>query len=539
MKDMEKRTLLALVLSFLVLGFYPVILEKFYPQAKAPVAARQTAALQPAAPVVKPLLSHGEFADAKDVVLANRDLRVVLNPAGGAVREISFLNFVDHAKNAPIRFFSLKSPSRATTFVDLVDSPVDPKELSGDYVVTRQGHTLTAIRELSSGLRITKEYRFQEAGYGVDLGLSFENGSDKPLDFRYQLYAGSSLDPRHSIDNQYLEANFYSHVSDRAVLRHINETKPGKVVQSQDVVEWVAVKDRHFSVILKPKTEKTFTGLVEGLGQRHFGASLLSEKIILAPKTAVNHSFVLYAGPNEVAALLPFGLDPIVNFGKMDLIGKLLVGMLELLNRVFHNYGIAIIILTLLTNLLLFPLTRLSFMSMKRMQLVQPHMNKLKEQHKHNPERLNKETMELYKKHKVNPFGGCLPMLLQMPIFIALYVALSKSVILINSKLLWIKDLSLPDSVPLPFALPFLGAEIHVLPLLMVGAMVIQQKMTQVKVDGQDPNLEMQQKMMSAIMPVMFGFIFYSMPSGLVLYWLTNTVWMTLYQLSLKNTTLA
>ena len=177
-------------------------------------------------------------------------------------------------------------------------------------------------------------------------------------------------------------------------------------------------------------------------------------------------------------------------------------------------------------------------MSMKRMQLIQPQMNKLREHHKKNPEKLNKEMMELYKKHKVNPFGGCLPMVIQIPIFIALYVALSKSVILINSQFLWIKDLSSPDRVFLPITLPVLGNYIHLLPLLMCGAMVIQQRFTQIKMEGQDPAMEAQQKMMAVMMPIVFGFIFYQMPSGLVLYWLTNTMIMLTYQLRLKNMTL-
>ena len=129
-------------------------------------------------------------------------------------------------------------------------------------------------------------------------------------------------------------------------------------------------------------------------------------------------------------------------------------------------------------------------------------------------------------------------MLLQMPVFIALYVALSKSVILVNSQFLWVHDLSSPDSVYLPFVLPFLGNKIHVLPLIMMGAIVVQQKFTQIKMEGQDPAMEAQQKMMALMMPVVFGFIFYSMPSGLVIYWLTNTVLMTSYQLYLKRVTL-
>ena len=139
------------------------------------------------------------------------------------------------------------------------------------------------------------------------------------------------------------------------------------------------------------------------------------------------------------------------------------------------------------------------------MQLIQPQMTKLREHHKKNPEKLNKEMMELYKKHKVNPFGGCLPMVIQIPIFIALYVALSKSVILINSKFLWINDLSSPDRVPLPVNLPFLGNEIHALPLIMCVAMALQQKFTQIKMEGQDPAMEQQQKMMEDWMQQMPG----------------------------------
>jgi YidC/Oxa1 family membrane protein insertase len=275
---------------------------------------------------------------------------------------------------------------------------------------------------------------------------------------------------------------------------------------------------------------------VRGLNNRDFSAALVSETITLPPGGQAEHGFLLYVGPNALEELEPLGLGAIVNFGKLDGIGKLLVGGLEIFNKLLKNYGLAIIVLTGLINLLLFPLTRLSFQSMKRMQLIQPHMNKLREQHKKNPEKLNREMMELYKKHKVNPFGGCLPMILQMPVFMALYVALSKSVILIQSKFLWIEDLSSPDSVRLPFSVPFLGERIHVLPLVMVAAMVIQQKFTQIKMEGQDPAIESQQKMMMVFMPIIFGFVFYAMPSGLVLYWLTNTILMALYQLHLKKT---
>ena len=168
---------------------------------------------------------------------------------------------------------------------------------------------------------------------------------------------------------------------------------------------------------------------------------------------------------------------------------------------------------------------------MHQMKKIQPHIQKLKEIHKDNPQKLNKEMMELYKKYNVNPLGGCLPMLLQMPIFIALYQGLMKSIELKGESFLWIKDLAQPDAVPLPFSLPVIGSSINILPILMVIVMVLQQKITQgLTGSALSDEQASQQKMMMVIMPLMFGFIFYKMPSGLVLYWFTNTILMTIEQ---------
>ena len=158
---------------------------------------------------------------------------------------------------------------------------------------------------------------------------------------------------------------------------------------------------------------------------------------------------------------------------------------------------------------------------MRHLQELQPQMEEMRRQYKDNPQKLNKEMMELYRRHKVNPMGGCFPILLQMPIFLAFYQTLMRSVELKGATFLWIKDLSMPDAAfTLPTTLPLLGNSINLLPILMIGAMIMQQKLSQGKTAVQTD----QQKMMAAIMPVMFGFIFYSLPSGLVLYWLTNTV---------------
>ena len=198
-----------------------------------------------------------------------------------------------------------------------------------------------------------------------------------------------------------------------------------------------------------------------------------------------------------------------------------------------HNWGWAIIILSLVVYFLLFPLSLKQMRSMKEMQALQPKIEALRKELKDNPQRLNKEIMELYKEHKVNPLGGCLPLLLQMPIFFALYQALIRSVSLRGAHFLWIKDLSSPDQFfTLKFALPVLGNQINILPILMAIGMFVQQKISTVKATGEAAQ---QQKIMSIIMPVMFGVIFYHMPSGLVLYWFVNSALMLFYQLRMNR----
>jgi YidC/Oxa1 family membrane protein insertase len=170
---------------------------------------------------------------------------------------------------------------------------------------------------------------------------------------------------------------------------------------------------------------------------------------------------------------------------------------------------------------------------MKEMQILQPKIEALRKELKDNPQKLNKEIMELYKEHKVNPLGGCLPLLLQMPIFFALYQALIRSVALRGAHFLWIKDLSSPDKAfVLKNSIPFLGNQVNILPILMAIGMYVQQKISMAKTTG---DAAQQQKMMTIIMPVMFGVIFYQMPSGLVLYWFVNSLLMLSYQFRINR----
>jgi YidC/Oxa1 family membrane protein insertase len=240
--------------------------------------------------------------------------------------------------------------------------------------------------------------------------------------------------------------------------------------------------------------------------------------------------FTVYVGPKDVEILDATGyqLERVVDFGWFSFLAVPLLRLLKTFHGVTHNYGIDVIVLTILIKVLFIPLTNRSMKSMRDMQRLQPQMAKLREKYKDDREKLNKEMIELYRRHRVNPLGGCLPMLLQFPVFIGLYQALSQAIELRHAKFaFWVHDLSAHECYPWPgqgtihgcneFAL--FGLPIPILVLLMGGSMILQQYFS--PSSGMDPA---QQRMMMVLMPIMFTVMFINFPSGLVLYWLVNNV---------------
>lgn len=539
---MEKRALIAVLLCVVVFFGYAKVVEYFYPEYGKP----KTEAVQPAAGATASVPGSGAVSSAAPAVpmpagpsasvqpdqlvpFAAPGYEFVYSANQAAFTEVRFTSYPDNTGGS-YRF--LQSAS-GRTGVGAIDSIlVDSETVSGlNYTTAREGRT---IRSSADGgkIRVEKTWALSDAGFGQGLSVAVTNVSDAPIRVRYRLLTGSHPVTHNSIDEQYIEANWLT----AAKLQHIRRPGVGKPKTLNEPVVAASMKNRHFSSLFKPaQTAGTFSAHVEAYDKKDFGSYLVRSETVLQPGETLNDGFVWYAGPNRVEDMAPHGLDRIVNFGKMDFIAKILLGALHMLAGVVRNYGVAIILLTILTNVLMMPLTKTSFMSMRRMQLVQPEALKLRDKYKDNPTKLNEATMELYKKHKVNPMGGCLPMLLQMPIFMGLYVALSKAPELLGSTFLWAKDLASPDRIPLPFELPLIGNSIHLLPLIMVAAMVIQQKMSASSMASADPAMAQQQKILMTVMPIVFGFIFYQMPSGLVIYWLTNTLVMTGYQAFLKK----
>ncbi len=258
-----------------------------------------------------------------------------------------------------------------------------------------------------------------------------------------------------------------------------------------------------------------------------------SQGVVLSWKPPQDKPFKakIFIGPQEMKILKLYDLQDVINFGFFHGIGILILKILYFGFRIFKNWGIAIIFLSTLIYIILFPLTVKSTKSMRKMQELQPEIEELRRKFKDNPQKLNKEILELYRKYKINPLGGCLPLFLQIPIFFALYQVLIRAVEIKGAKFLWIKDLSLPDYlIKFPFSLPILGDGLHLLPLIMMGLMFLQQKLTTPKTQASE-----QQKLMSVVFPLLFGIIFYRFPSGLVLYWVCNSLFTFIYQLRLTK----
>jgi len=278
---------------------------------------------------------------------------------------------------------------------------------------------------------------------------------------------------------------------------------------------WAAVDNRYFLAALIPLKDSGFSNIAVSRASKKLPPSVSFSAAVPEKAESQVCSAMFYLGPkgHEHLKSLHLGLEETVDFGYFGFLGKIALDVLNYFHRATGNYGWAIIILTVILQIIVLPLTVKSFKASAAMKQLQPLVKELQEKFKADPKRLNVEMLNLYKVHKVNPLGGCLPMLLQLPIFWALFTTLRNAFELRGAHwIFWIKDLSAPDAL-----MSIAGVPLNVLPLIMGVGMFFQQKMMSVATDPA------QAKMMY-MMPVLFTFMFWNFPSGLVIYWLTNSL---------------
>ena len=373
--------------------------------------------------------------------------------------------------------------------------------------------TLVFQGQTPDGTLITKSLTFTGDVYPIQLEIAVKAAAGTAPIPEVLLSEASD----HTVPNH--DAPFEGFIA--LVDNKIKREKPAEAAKGQEFsgdVSWEGFGYTYFFFALVPDN-----GAQHQVSVRENGAALIAA---MSGRSPTEH-YTLFVGPKEIDILksLGKGMERSIDFGIFGFISMPFLYVLHFFHRFTGSYGIDIILLTILIKLLLAPLTHKSYVSMKQMQKLQPQMERLKERFKDDKEKLNKEIMELYRRNGVNPLGGCLPMVFQLPVFYGLYSALGTPIELRHAPFLWIKDLSQPDWKSLPFTIagwppsfwPHAPSGIPVLTILMGVSMFLQQWMTPT---AGDPN----QRKMMMFMPLLFTFMFVSFPAGLTVYWLVNNL---------------
>ena len=551
MDDNSKRTALALILSIMVIFFY---LETNKPQ-RVPnqqVAQQQQIVAQPTASesqlntnsfqaptnpdiereklvqTAKTYTDNGKTivkTDLVEIELSHRGARFLsykLNDFKATIDKDDLLDIVDKSDPIPPLGVYIGAYDDSQTNYSLVNASTgidyknDTFTLRGDQQLTLTFSGIIKNQNLNEDVKIEKSITFSNQNYYFSVSIKI----DKPIDNANIWLEWTSFEAEDS-GTRWNPKTFVllQQSGDRVTVPFQELNDSFKAYQTK----WAVLGDNYFVTAVVPTLQSGQNTMLSTKRQVNVGAVTFTR--LAGDKTFA--SFDLYAGPKEEVALQakPYGLEQSIDLGFFAIIGQPILIILELFYSIFHNYGLAIILLTLLVKTLLLPLTCKSFKSMRAMQEIKPEMDALRAKIK-DPNQLNQEFMALYKRKGVNPMGGGLPMLIQMPVFFGMYNALRVSFNLRHQPYaLWINDLAAPE------ALKLFGINIPIMILIMGAAMFIQQVTTP------SPGMSPEQKKMMYITPIIFTvmFLFWPFPSGLVLYMLVNNFISIVQQVSLRS----
>jgi YidC/Oxa1 family membrane protein insertase len=531
----QMRLLVALVLSFLVFMLWNVFFAQEPKQRPVPQLqqdARVEEKSQPTA--MPPKLDAAPAATLKaEPQRPSRSLTVEtpLYRAGLTEKGASINSFVlkDYrATAAPNSTLQNLLPDNGTIdgiFVGMsglptgLENAVFQANLNGDQLSLTDGsRELVFSYTAADGVQFEKAYKFSANSYVIGFEVRIVNRGDKPI--KDSLIVGLKNTMGAKKSSYVFEGP--AALVDRS-LQQIEMDDIAKKGNLSGNIRWISVESRYFMLGLIPLKEQAAAVRISSLPNHMVESRYIEPEQTIAPGAQDAYQYELYFGPKSLQYLKQAGhdLDKAIDFGTFDLLAKPCLWLLNYLYSVIPNYGVAIIILTVLTKVLLWPLGTKSYKSMSQMKKMQPLIQEIREKYKNDKKKMNEAVMGLHKTYGINPLGGCLPMVVQIPFFFALYRMLDQAIELRHAPFFgWITDLSAPDRLfDFGFSIPFMDPPygIPVLTLIMGATMLWQQKMT--PATG-DPT---QAKMMM-LMPVVFTFIFINFSSGLVLYWLVNNV---------------
>lgn len=528
---MELRLLLAVVLSFIVFVLWGAYISKQEPEylkITGQEKSRQDANTDfkdfPERPLKKeierpeeeppslPNLEIIRLSEIKDIFIETDLYEVVLTNEGASFRNLKLKKHLNKDKQ-PLDLItqiegSVKPPYLSTFDTRIMDvlnfSTYSSEANSSLLSETNPQKTVSFILEIPSGLKVKKDFTFYYDRYQIDLDVNITDPSGNLFNKKYYVNWGPGLRNENTTE-RYVFVGPVSYLNNE-VIKHDPDDIQREFVFSGNL-SWVCLQDKYFASALIPKNGID-TGRISKNPDEKMSVGL---QLINNSNSSIRGNITLFAGPKEEKFLESYNvhLEETIDFGwfgnKFSVLVKPLLKVLRYFYSFTHNYGVSIILITIIIKILFFPLTHKSFKSMKDMQKVQPYIKIIQERYKNDKAQLNKEMMKIYKEHKINPLGGCMPMLLQIPVFIALYNVLLVSIDLRGAPFIWwIQDLSEKD--------PY-----YITPVLMGITMFIQQKMTPTIGDP------MQAKIMM-FLPLIFTFMFLNFPVGLVIYWLVNNI---------------
>ena len=497
------------------------------------------------------------------IVLTNAHARYTFTSRGGGLERVDLLDYPEAISQ---RWKKTKVAGDATASLN-THAPVpvltvlgDPSLVgNGQFSLARTGNTVQARKVLPGGLVVLKQFEIS-SNYLVNTSVRLENTTGKPLALPAQELVTGTATPMDVDDTSMTEGMMWfdgSTAQDQVVTWfggggfacYRSEPRSEYWAGSNNVV-WVAAHNQYFTFLAIPKepvakvvgrsvTLPAFANVELNANTplpKGVQTALVYPAQTLAANSAVEHQITLYAGPKEYRTLADIGIkyqnhaDNVMSFGRyLGFFAKVLLLAMNWVHDITTlGYGAVIVLITVIIKAMFWPLTAASTRSMKRMQALGPELKALQEKYKDDAQKLPAKQWELYKKHKVNPMSGCLPMLIQMPVFIGFFTMIRSAIELRGAHFLWVTDLSKPDTL---FMLHLGGLDLpfNLLPLLMGGAMLWQAHLTPPS-PGMDPS---QQKIMR-YMPLMFLVFLYSYPAGLALYWTANNL-LTILQTKLTK----
>ena len=530
---MDRRTLLAIVLSALVLLLVPRILEwtglaphvSRVVSTPAQTAAESTAAGRARTALPSDSASIGRpsafpsslGAKSEQFTVGNSLYDVTFDTRGARVVGVA-LRHLKSADGSPVRLEGMPSVAldlgdvgAAPYLADAVYERGDSTDAKGNVVAVRFQAADTA------GMRVVQTYTLDPTRYVISLDVRVDGAVTRGIS-KYHVTLQSwplvtERNPREDTNN--LQA--VSRVGND-VFRHKFPDLKKNLRTHTGAVSWTAVRSKYFSLAVVPNgasAEASISGLPASAASvadktGAVPARVASTLVLPLPASGVTHHLLIYAGPNDYWALdkIGFHLEDMVDLGWRWLLpfSRAILRVLVFLHRFVPNYGLVIILLSALVKVLFHPLTAASMKSMRAMQRIQPEIERLRKKHENDPEQLNKAVFGLYKENKVNPLGGCLPLVIQMPVLFSLYQVFLHAIELRQAPFVaWINDLSAPDML-----FSVMGFPIRILPVIMFGSAILQQRMTPT-----DPRQVQTMQLMNVFLLVLF----YNLPSGLVLYW--------------------